>query len=176
MSTFVVRPYSPADLAAVHAINEGEVPAVGSVTPKQLAHIAGESALALVAELDGSRVGGELAGFALVLGPGADYWSDNYAWFSERYTDFLYLDRVAIPTQFQRRGLGRALYDAIAAAAPTTRPTATDWLLEVNLRPRNDRSLAFHAAMGFVEVGQHESRAGYLVSMMARSLEQPLGT
>lgn len=167
----LVRTYSPADLAAVHAINQGEVPAVGSVTPEQLAHIAEQSLIALVAE-DDSAPDGPVAGFALVLGPGADYGSDNYAWFSERYADFLYLDRVAISPAYQRHGVGRALYDEVARLAGEVRPTATDWLLEVNLRPRNDRSLAFHAAMGFGEVGQHESRAGYLVSMMSR----PLGT
>lgn len=163
--TVTVRPYTNDDLAAIHAINQAEVPAVGSVTPERMAHIAAESAIALVA-VDADRP----VGFALVLGPGADYDSDNYAWFAERYADFLYLDRVAVAPTHRRRGVGRALYDAVAAAAPDARPTATDWLLEVNLRPRNDTSLAFHAAMGFTEVGQHESRAGYLVAMLARPL------
>ena len=171
--TVIVRPYTTADLAAVHAVNQAEVPAVGSVTPDRMAHIAAESAIALVAA---DTQTGELAGFALVLGPGADYDSDNYAWFAARYPDFVYLDRVAVAPTHRRRGVGRALYDAVAAAAPSARPAATDWVLEVNLRPRNDTSLAFHAAMGFREVGQHESRAGYLVSMMSRTLAIELGT
>jgi predicted GNAT superfamily acetyltransferase len=169
---FAIRPYTPADLDALHAINQAEVPAVGSVTPPQLAHIAAQSAIALVAATDS----GELAGFALVLPPEADYGSDNFAWFKQRYADFLYLDRVAISPAHQRRGIGRALYEAVEAAAPAARPSATDWTLEVNLRPRNERSLAFHAAMGFVEVGRHESQAGYLVSMMARPLAAAGGT
>ena len=164
-----IRPYTADDLAAIHAINEGEVPKVGSVTPDQLAHIAAESLLVPVAVDDAT---GAVAGFAMVLGPDADYGSDNYAWFRERYADFVYLDRVAIPPAYQRRGIGRALYDHIADAAPAARPSATEWTLEVNLRPRNDQSLHFHTAMGFAEVGQHESRAGYLVAMMAK----PLGT
>ena len=173
--TIVVRAYTSSDLAAVHTINEAEAPAVGSVTPERMAHIAAESAIALVA-VDAAAGADAVAGFALVLGPGADYDSDNYAWFAARYPDFVYLDRVAVAPTHRRRGVGRALYDAVAAAAPSARPAATDWVLEVNLRPRNDTSLAFHAAMGFREVGQHESRAGYLVSMMSRTLAIELGT
>ncbi len=168
-----IRAYTPADLDAVHAINQAEVPRVGSETRDALAAIAEQSIIAPVAVAgDGS-----VLGFAMVLGPDADYGSDNYAWFCQRYTDFVYLDRVAIPPEHQRRGIGRALYDHVAATAATVRPTATDWTLEVNLRPANERSLAFHTAMGFVEVGQHESRHGYLVAMMAKALPSgPLGT
>ena len=165
--TFEIREYHPDDLADVHAINQGEVPRVGSESIDALAHIAAESILAPVA-IDTDS--GAVLGFAMVLGADADYGSDNYAWFRERYADFVYLDRVAIPPTHQRRGIGRALYDYVGAHARTVRPAATDWTLEVNLRPRNDRSLAFHTAMGFVEVGQHESRHGYLVAMMAKPL------
>lgn len=171
--TLTIRAFTPDDLDAVHAINQAEVPRVGSETVDALAAIAAESLLAPVA-VDAN---GTIVGFAMVLGPDAAYDSDNYLWFRERYDDFVYLDRVAIPPAHQRRGIGRALYDHVATAAPVARPTATDWTLEVNLRPRNDRSLAFHTAMGFVEVGQHESRHGYLVAMMAKALlTTPLGT
>ncbi len=164
--TFAIRPYAPADLDAVHAINQAEVPRVGSETRAALAHIAAESIIAPVAV----DTAGTVLGFAMVLGPDADYDSDNYAWFRERYADFVYLDRVAIPPDHQRRGIGRALYEFVAVTAGSARPNATAWTLEVNLRPRNERSLAFHTAMGFAEVGQHESRHGYLVAMMAKPL------
>jgi predicted GNAT superfamily acetyltransferase len=165
--SFEIREYRHDDLADVHAINQGEVPRVGSETVEALAHIAAQSILAPVA-IDAES--GAVLGFAMVLGADADYGSDNYAWFRERYADFVYLDRVAIPPAHQRRGIGRALYDYVGEHARAVRPTATDWALEVNLRPRNDRSLAFHSAMGFVEIGEHESRRGYLVAMMTRPL------
>lgn len=161
----LLREYVPADLDTVHAINDGEVPAVGAEPPDVLAHIADESTIALVAEVDGV-----VAGFCFVLPPGADYGSQNYAWFAERYDDFVYLDRVAIPPQFQRRGIGRALYAEVERLVPDRRPSATDFTLEVNVRPRNDRSLAFHADLGFVEVGRRETDYGARVSMMAKPL------
>jgi uncharacterized protein len=160
-----IRAYRPDDLAAVHTINQAEVPAVGDVSPDELAHIADESSIALVAEVDG-----EIAGFCLVLPPGADYGSSNYAWFAERYDEFVYLDRVAISPAFQRRGLGRAMYAEVERIVPERRPSARHFLLEVNLRPRNDRSLAFHAGLGFVEVGTRDTDYGVTVSMLAKPL------
>lgn len=161
----LLREFRPDDLTAVHAINQAEVPAVGAETAAALAHIAAESIVALVAEVDEA-----VAGFCLVLAGGADYSSMNYRWFSDRYDEFVYLDRVAIPPPFQRRGIGQALYSEVERLAADRAPGATDFTLEVNLRPRNGRSLAFHADLGFVEVGRRETDYGALVSMMAKPL------
>ncbi|MFZ8996871.1 MAG: GNAT family N-acetyltransferase [Ilumatobacteraceae bacterium] len=160
-----LRDYRPSDLESVHVINQGEVPAVGSEEIADLAHIAAESVIALVAEVDDA-----MAGFCMVLAPGADYDSGNYQWFSERYDDFVYLDRIAIPSSYQRLGIGRAMYAEVEQRTGRVRPTATWFTLEVNLEPRNDRSLAFHAAMGFVEVGQRATEYGSFVSLMAKPL------
>jgi predicted GNAT superfamily acetyltransferase len=161
----LLREFSSEDLTAVHAINAAEVPAVGEATADSLAHIASQSVIALVAE-----IGAAVAGFCFVLAPGADYGSKNYAWFSDRYEDFVYLDRVAIPPSHQRRGVGRALYAEVERLAAVRRPTATQFTLEVNLRPRNDRSLAFHDGLGFAEVGQRTTDSDTVVSMMAKPL------
>jgi uncharacterized protein len=161
----LLRDYRLDDAAVVHAINQAEVPAVGDETAVALAHIAAESIIALVVEVDQT-----VAGFCLVLAPGADYDSMNYLWFSERFDDFVYLDRVAIAPAFQRRGIGRALYAEVERLAADRRPSAREFTLEVNLRPRNDQSLAFHAQLGFVEVGQRETDYGALVSLMTKPI------
>ena len=83
----MLRAYRPADLPAVHAINQAEVPAVGSETMEALGHIGAESEIALVAVDESDVVGG----FCMVLVPDADYHSGNYVWFGERYDDFVYL-------------------------------------------------------------------------------------
>lgn len=161
----LLREYRPDDLETIHQINEAEVPAVGTETIEDLAAIAAESTIALVAEVDGTVVG-----FCLVLAPGAAYDSINYLWFSDRYDDFVYLDRVAIRPEFQGRGIGRAIYADVERLTAERRPGATQFTLEVNLRPRNDRSLAFHATLGFAEVGQQETDYGARVSLMAKPL------
>lgn len=160
-----LRDYRADDIAAIHAINDAEVPAVGSATPRELAHIASQSVIALVAEIDDL-----VAGFCFVLAPGADYGSKNYVWFADRYDDFVYLDRVAIAPVFRRRGVGRAMYADVERLAAVRRPSATDFTLEVNVRPRNDGSLAFHAGLGFVEVGRRDTDYDTQVSMMTKSL------
>lgn len=164
---FRLRAYSSDDLPTVHAINEDAYPAVGTETLVDLGHIADESTIALVADDPDT---GRIAGFCLVLAPDANYDSMNYLWFRDRYDDFVYLDRVAISPDFQRRGLGRDLYAEVERLAVERRPGAGHVTLEVNLRPRNDQSLAFHAALGFVEVGQQETDYGTLVSLMAKPL------
>jgi predicted GNAT superfamily acetyltransferase len=91
--------------------------------------------------------------------------SMNYRWFSVRYDDFVYLDRVAVAADHRGCGIGSRLYEEVE------RRTRAVWFtLEVNLRPRNDGSLRFHARKGFVEVGQQETDYGALVSLMAKRL------
>jgi predicted GNAT superfamily acetyltransferase len=162
-----IRDYTAADLAAVHVVNQAEVPAVGDETLDALGRIGELSSIALVADDPES---GEIGGFCMVLEPGTPYESGNYRWFEERYDGFVYLDRIAIAPAFQRRGLGRRLYAEVERLAAERCPDAEQFTLEVNLRPRNATSLAFHAALGFVEVGRRETSYGALVSLMSKRL------
>jgi predicted GNAT superfamily acetyltransferase len=178
----VIRAYRPDDLPTVHAINQAEVPAVGDETIEALAHIAEQSCLALTVEVtedegddpeDGGGVAGAgpvIAGFTFVLPPRVDYDSLNYAWFGERYEEFIYLDRVAIAPKFQRRGIGRMIYEEVQRRGAEEWPTARVLALEVNLEPRNEASLQFHAALGFIEVGQREGDDNKVVSMLIKPL------
>jgi predicted GNAT superfamily acetyltransferase len=152
------------DLPAIHAINQANVPAVGDITFAELEWYFAEAAALRVAEIDGL-----VAGFLLALQPGLDYSSLNYAWFSARYTDFCYIDRVAVGEQWRRRGVARALYADIEAYARAM--SAPLLACEVNLRPRNDMSLAFHERQGFIEVGQQDTDGGHkTVVMLLRDL------
>jgi predicted GNAT superfamily acetyltransferase len=108
---------------------------------------------------------GDGAGFLILIGPGvADYESPNYRWFSERYDDFLYVDRIVIDEANRGSGLGRMLYE-FAVDRAMQRPV----LAEVNVRPRNDVSLAFHEAFGFAHVGAQQVEDGAKeVAMLCR--------
>ncbi len=156
----LIRDIIPADLSAIHAINEAGAPGVHPEPPETLAAITRECCVALVVEVEGTVVA-----FCQVLPPGANYRSVNYAWFSAHYDDFVYLDRVAVAADHRGRGIGGRLYEEVE------RRTRAPWFtLEVNLRPRNDGSLRFHARKGFVEVGQQYTDYGALVSLMAKRI------
>lgn len=148
----MLRPGTAADEAAVLALNNAQVPHVNALTAEQLRTIVAMAAYYLVAE-DAEG----LAGFVLCIPSGTDYWSENYAWFSSRYAEFLYLDRVVTAPRTQRRGVGRAMYTALHEWLPGRWPRVA---LEVNLRPPNPVSIAFHEAMGYVPVGVREYADG----------------
>ena len=156
-----IRALEPADLDACVALNNAAVPALSEADRGKLARLVESGLVSLVAEQEG-----EIVGFCVNFAPGADYESVNYRWFCERYDDFVYLDRIVVAPEARGMGIGAAMYAAVEEHI-----AGTPWLCcEVNLRPRNDGSLRFHARLGFVEVGQQETDYGILVSMLAKDL------
>jgi predicted GNAT superfamily acetyltransferase len=147
-----LRPYAPADLDALVAINDAAFPAVPITPAGELAELIASSRLTLVVD------DGEPAGFIVVLAPGLAYASENYTWFSSRSQDFLYVDRIVLAPRLQGQGIGPRLYAAVEDAARVD--GATEITCEVNVRPPNPGSLAFHARLGFVEVGRQETKGG----------------
>ena len=156
----MLRPMTDDDVPTVLQLNEDHVELLAPMDGDRLARLRKWATRSAVIECDD-----EIAGFVLVFGPGTDYDSENYRWFTERFGDrFDYLDRIVISDRFRRRGLASAVYDEVeASAAPRGR-----LVLEVNIDPPNEPSLAFHRGRGFVEVGQL-GPAGHRVSLMARS-------
>jgi len=143
--SLVVRDAVVGDHATVFALNNASVPNVGVLTEEQFAWLAEEADCFRVAELDG-----RFAAFIMAIRNGTSYWSANYAWFAARFPEFLYVDRVIVAPHAQRSGVGRAVYRDLAARAAIRWPRIT---LEVNLKPLNPGSIAFHEALGFRQVG-----------------------
>jgi predicted GNAT superfamily acetyltransferase len=160
---FVVRDVRPGDLERLHAINAANVPEVGDVDRDRLRFLVDESAIGLVVE-----VAEQIAGFCLVLPLGSSYDSVNYRWFSERYDDVMYLDRVAFDAAYRRRGLGTGLYRAVERRVADAGVPAI--ALEVNADPPNPPSLAFHRRLGYREVGRQDTPYGIVVSMMRKEI------
>lgn len=147
-SMIEIRDVSAADLPAVLALNEQSVPSMNSLTMERMRWFADTAEYFRVAEISGS-----MAGFLICMAPEAPYRSPNFRWLQERYRDFLYIDRVAVSTQFRRRGIAGALYrDAAGTASSRYQMLAC----EVNLRPRNPESLRFHERYGFESVGTQD--------------------
>jgi uncharacterized protein len=144
-----IRPATPADYEAVVSLNREAAPAMGEVDTGFFAALGPFAAPFLVAE-DASVVA-----FLMAFPPGVPYDSENYRWFSDRLEDFLYIDRIAVTSAWRGRGLGRLLYDAVMERSPTA-----TLCCEVNLRPPNPGSLAFHRGLGFQVVGEQDTEGG----------------
>lgn len=154
------------DLPAALALNNANLPALNELDADELARLVSISHTALTAEVDGA-----FAGFCIAMPPGVDYASLNYAWFSRTFDRFVYLDRIAVDPAFRRYGIGRAFYAALVERARGAFPRIT---CEVNIRPMNESSLAFHHSIGFREVGQQDTDGGSkTVSLLALPLDGP---
>jgi len=151
-----LRSFVEDDLGAVLALNNAAAPAVNELTSSDLEWFAEISHLFLVSE---SGIGEErqITGFLIgLLGPGVDYESINYNWFTSRYESFLYVDRVVVGESSWGQGNGRRFYEALAASG-SDQPVMC---AEVNIKPRNDRSLIFHEKFGFIPVGEQDTEGG----------------
>ncbi|MDX6299905.1 MAG: uncharacterized protein QOF53_1119 [Nocardioidaceae bacterium] len=155
-----LRPLRDTDVADVLTLNEANVTALAPMDEARLHELR-----KIADRFDVVDVEGRFGGFVITFASGSPYDSENYLWFGSRHRSFYYLDRIVLHDDFRRRGLGTYVYDEVeAVAAPYGRLA-----LEVNLVPRNDASLAFHAGRGYVEVGRLGDDE-HLVSLMEKAL------
>jgi len=157
---------SPEHLDQVLTINNSNVPAVSELTASELEFLVEHSLDALIVT---NSAGNEVWAFCLTFLPGVPYTSPNYRWFSDRYDHFVYLDRIAVASQYQNNGCGTALYGAVEHSMIHDHSSSL-LTCEVNIQPPNPGSLRFHQRLGFDEVGQLESKPGLIVSMLAKRL------
>jgi uncharacterized protein len=151
MSASTSQDFTAADVApgtplgaAVLALNNAHARELSWLAPQRLQFLVASAFLA--------RRIGEVDAFLLAFDQDAPYDSPNFLWFRARYPRFVYVDRVVVARVARGRGLARALYsDLFDAAAGAGHGRV---VCEVNSRPPNPESDAFHAALGFVEVGR----------------------
>ena len=161
----VIRNARPEDYDFILKVNEVNVEVLSPMPMERMLWLKEMSDMFVVAE-----VNGELAAFLIAIREGQPYDSENYVWFSEKYPQFLYIDRIVIDEPFRAAGLGRALYQAVKDRAIET--GVKDVTCEVDTIPYNETSLKFHEAMGFREVGEQIIRGGAIkVSLKACELE-----
>lgn len=138
------------DGSALLALNNAHAVELSWLEPARLAHLVAQAFLA-------RRVGVADA-LLLTFDQDADYDSPNFLWFRARYPTFVYVDRVVVADSARGRGLAKALYDDLFAAAKAAGHERI--VCEVNSDPPNPASDAFHAALGFVPVGTAEIQGG----------------
>jgi uncharacterized protein len=136
--------------AAVLALNNAHARELSWLEPARLQHLVAHAFLA--------RRIGALDAFLLAFDQDAPYDSPNFLWFRERFPRFVYVDRIVVATHARGHGLARVLYRDLferVAEAGLQRVVC-----EVNTRPPNPASDAFHAALGFAEVGHASIHGG----------------
>lgn len=165
----VIEPASLDHINRVLELNEAAVPAVNSVPFSQMVWYLDqanhETGMFLVAKAEKKPGDQEIAGFFVGLLPNTGYHSLHYRWFGERWNDFAYIDRVVVDPSFHRRGIAAGFYRSFEDWA---RGRAQQMVCDVNRRPPNPESMAYHQKLGFAEVGRQETADGakevYLLS------------
>jgi len=131
----------PADLVALVALNNAHAAEIGTITlaafEKLLAAAPLKKAIGPIGDPDA---------FLICFDERTPPQGPNHSWFLERNEEFLYVDRICVHGRARRRGLARSLYSAVFAERKLV-------CCEVNIDPPNPISDAFHASLGFAEVG-----------------------
>lgn len=135
---FSVRPMTLTDVAMVLAIASGLSEAPQWAREAYEASLAKGTALRRLAYVAEDQATGQLAGFAIasLMPPESE------------------LESIAVAEAFQRHGVGRSLWNALASELAEA--GAHQAFLEV--RVSNQRAQAFYRSLGFADVGK---RSGY---------------
>jgi predicted GNAT superfamily acetyltransferase len=150
--------------SALLALNNAHAQELSWLEPARLRHLIRQAFLA--------RRIGDLDAFLLAFDQDADYDSPNFLWFRSRYPRFVYVDRIVVAASARGRGCARRLYDDLFGHAIKAGHERV--VCEVNSRPPNPASDAFHAALGFVEVGSAGLYEGKrTVRYLSRALAMP---
>ena len=157
MNDSELRSVGPADIereealaGALLTLNNAHAQELSWLEAKRLEYLIGEAFLA--------RRIGRLDAFLLAFDQDARYDSPNFIWFRARYPRFVYVDRIVVAPSARGRGCARRLYDDLFEHA--VRAGHDRIVCEVNKTPPNPASDAFHAALGFVEVGTASVHGG----------------
>jgi predicted GNAT superfamily acetyltransferase len=150
------------DPAAVLELNAAEEVATSPLNAAALEALLQDAFLA--AGVDRGR-----SAFLIAFDETAHYEGTNYQWFRARYSRFVYIDRIVVAESARGRGLARQLYAQLAAQARESGRLLVT--CEINFEPPNPISDAFHAAMGFHEVGRGRPVPHKLVRYLAWPLD-----
>jgi len=150
MSDRELLPVTPAEVGpgtplgkTLLALNNEHASELSWLEPERLRHLVQQAFVV--------RRIGNLDAFLLAFDQGAQYDSPNFLWFRARYPRFVYVDRIVVAASARGRGHARRLYDDLFKQAVEAGHERV--VCEVNMQPPNPVSDAFHAALGFAEVG-----------------------
>ena len=146
---------SPVSRAAMLALNQIHQVETSSLDARALDQMLGAAIYA-------DCVGEGEDGFIIAFDQDGDYDSPNFLWFKARYDRFAYVDRIIVADHARGRGLARTLYTNLFEYARKAGHARV--VCEINVEPPNPGSIAFHVALGFVELAQVRLGNGKIVS------------
>jgi len=153
LTTLQIENVTPDDIPQILELNQVSQPHLSSLTLDRLIELA-----EMTFHFRVIKENGEIAAFLMGMEEEQSYDSMNYAWISDRYDSFYYIDRIAVAEKYQRQGLGLALYnDGQKIAIEIKKPIMA---CEVNVKPMNQGSILFHKNFGFEPVGEQDTEGG----------------
>lgn len=146
MQSVVIRDTNAGDFETICALNLAEVQHTSPMNVARLGELHGLASYHRVACIDGAVVA-----FLLAMRNGALYLNENFEWFSRKFPQFIYIDRVVVSAETRGLRIGSILYnDLFVFARGNAIPLVA---CEYNIVPPNEPSASFHGKFGFTEQG-----------------------
>ena len=136
-------------LEKIYRLNQENTPEVGSLS--SIDHL--EKLIQYSSNQFCVKQKNEIIGFIICFREKSLYDSPNYKFFSEKESQFLYIDRIAIKDKFRRQGIGKKFYAHVEKIANKEK---IPLCCEVNTFPENLISIKFHIDFGFNKVGDRK--------------------
>ena len=140
------------DLDFVLSLNQDSLPAVSHLDSKKVDHFLQISSYFKILTVEDNPVG-----LLIGLMPGKAYESENYIWVNQKYTSFIYVDRIIIDAKYRSKGLGVYFYNHLLKSMQFK---VENILCEVNIRPYNKQSIKFHKKYGFEIIDKQDTENG----------------
>jgi len=156
----LLTPITAADEAAILELNNAHEVELSRVDSARLRH--------LLAAAYHARMAPQGIAFLIAFAQDADYDGVHFSWFRDRFESFVYVDRVVVAHAARGRGIARALYADLFQRAQSDGHSMI--CCEVNVDPPNPASDAFHASLGFCEIGSASMANGKVVRYFTKAL------
>ncbi len=153
------------DFSEILSLNQRAMPAVSFMDEKSLNYFYSVSEYFKLVKCGKEN---KIYGFLIGLTDKLSYKSENYIWFSKRYSSFMYVDRIVIQDDSLGLGFGSMLYNDLINYS---KGKFKNIICEYNIKPMNLISKNFHKKFGFKIVGKQKTEGGTKeVLMMEYSL------
>ncbi len=156
--SIMIRDVQEHELDAILAMNNAAGSGILPMNKTQIQYFWQHADYFRVAESDNC-----LVGFLIALNQNATYDSSNFHWFKQRYSQFIYVDRIVIAKGQRNAGIGRLFYADVLSFAEVRAPAI---VAEVFMEQSTHPALLFHGSFGFHEVGQHQMHESPLRAVM----------